>query len=276
MKIFLLVLFLTGYSFTAENITPAPKVEISSTNVTHGSILVIKVFDKTAKRVQIKKSVFALYDGKDGESKGVLLGVPTWWDIGGKYEVLVNGAKTGQFVEVGGRVAKSEKITVEKSRLVTNEETKKQGEVLVKAIAALTEERYWSGNFIKPTEGWISTEYGMGRTVNGNEGGVHRGVDIAANEGVDVNAANDAVVVLSRNHILTGNTIVLNHGQGVISVYYHMSALMAKEGAKVKKGELIGKVGSTGVSTGAHLHWGIWIFGVDVNPLELIDKKIEF
>jgi len=55
-----------------------------------------------------------------------------------------------------------------------------------------------------------------------------------------------------------------------------MSALVAKEGAKVEKGEVIGKVGSTGVSTGAHLHWGIWIFGVDVNPLELIEKNIEF
>jgi len=226
MTSFLLVLFLTGYCFSAENIAPAPKVEISSTNVTHGSILVIKVFDKTAKRVQIKKSVFALYDGKDG----VLVGVPTWWDIGGKYEVVVNGVATGQFVEVGGRVVKSEKISIEKSKLVTSEETKKQGEILVKAIAALTEERYWSGNFIKPVEGRISTEYGTGRTVNGNAGGVHRGLDIAADEGVEVKAANDAVVVLSRNHILTGNTIVLNHGQGVISVYYHVRSCSKRRG----------------------------------------------
>ncbi|MFH1074572.1 MAG: M23 family metallopeptidase [Candidatus Firestonebacteria bacterium] len=276
MNRLLTVLFLSGFCFSAEAASVAPKVEVSSTKVTHGGILVVKVFDKTAKRVQIKKSVFPLFDGKEGASKGVLLGVPAWWDIGGKYDLKVDGRKTGQVVEVGGRVFKSEEIEIEKSRLVANEETAKQRKRLAKEISFLKDEKYWSGNFIKPVEGRITTEYGMGRVVNGSPGGIHRGLDIAADEGTEIKAANNGVVTLSRNHILTGNTIVINHGAGVVSVYYHMSALIAEENAKVKKGEIIGKVGSTGVSTGAHLHWGIWIFGVDVNPLELIEKEIEF
>ncbi|OGF50615.1 MAG: hypothetical protein A2231_09870 [Candidatus Firestonebacteria bacterium RIFOXYA2_FULL_40_8] len=276
MKKFLMVLLFIGSCFSIETVSPVMKVELSSTKVTHGSILIVKVFDKTARNVKIKQSVFPLFDGKDGVSKGVLLGVPTWWDIGGKYEVEINGKATGQTVEIDGRILKNEKIEIEKSKLVSNEETKKQGELLSKAITEFKNDKYWSGNFILPVEGKITTEYGMGRTVNGSQGGIHRGLDIGANEGTEIKAANDGIVVLSRKHILTGNTIVINHGEGVVSVYYHMSALVAVEGAKVKKGDVIGKVGSTGVSTGPHLHWGIWIFGVDVNPLELIEKNIEF
>jgi len=274
MKKFLLVLCLTG-SLVAAEIASGPVLSLSAAKVTHNSILLVKVFDKNAKSLKIKESVFPLFAGQDGASTGVLLGVPAWWTAG-EYVPEVDGKKTELVLEVLGRAAKTEKITIDKTKLVKSEETSTQGKLLAEEISFLLEKKYWIGKFIKPVAGRVSTEYGVKRTVNGSQGGMHRGIDIAADEGVEVIAANDGVVKLSRNHILTGNTVVLNHGAGVVSVYYHMSALLVKENEKVKKGEVIGKVGSTGVSTGAHLHWGIWIFGVDVNPLELIEKEMEF
>lgn len=251
-------------------------VELSSEKVSQGSVLFIRVFDKTAKSVKIKETTFPLFESKDGVSKGVLIGVPARWNSGERYPVEVDEKTTGKAVEVEEKSRKLEILTIEKSKLVSNEETAKQGKVLLAAISSLKIEKLWNGNFLKPVEGMITTEYGTRRTVNGKKGGVHRGVDIGAEEGTVVKAANNGIIAISRNHILTGNTIVLNHGAGLVSVYYHMSELTAKENQKIKKGEVIGKVGSTGVSTGAHLHWGIWIFGVDVDPFELIKKEIDF
>jgi len=276
MKKFLVILFLAGSWFSGAAAAPAVKAELSSKNITQGSVFLIKVFDKNAERVKIKESVFPLFAGKDGVSKGVLIGVPAWWDIGGKYALEIDGKTTGQIIEIAGRESKTEKIDIEKSKLVTNEETAKEDKILRQAIAELKSKKYWSGSFVKPVEGRITTEFGIKRTVNGSQGGVHRGVDIAAKEGTDIKAANDGVVTLARKHTLTGNTVVINHGAGVVSVYYHMSEILVKEGSNIKTGEVLGRVGSTGVSTGAHLHWGIWIFGVDVNPLELIEKEIDF
>lgn len=251
-------------------------LEVSSTKLTHGGIFVAKVFDKEAKRIKIKSSVFPLFLGKNGDMSGVIVGVPSWWDNGAIYEVVLDGKPTGTKLEITGRVAEKETLTIEKSKLETNEETGKQYKVLSGVITSFVEEKYWSGKFILPVESRISTGYGTGRTVNGATGGIHRGVDIAANEGVEVKATNDGLVTLSRKHFSTGNTIVINHGTGIVSVYYHMSELIAKENSKVIKGDVIGKVGSTGVSTGAHLHWGIWIFGVDVDPLELAATDWEY
>jgi murein DD-endopeptidase MepM/ murein hydrolase activator NlpD len=83
------------------------------------------------------------------------------------------------------------------------------------------------------------------------------------------------MVVLVGEFILPGKVVIINHGQGIVSTYYHLSEILVKEGEFVKKGQTIAKVGVTGMVTGAHLHWGMYVFGVDVNPLNFVNNEYE-
>ena len=119
-----------------------------------------------------------------------------------------------------------------------------------KARETSSDERYYNEPFILPVSGRLTTEFGQTRYVNNAPTSYrHSGLDIAAPTGTTVLAANYGRVTLAMNLILTGNTIVLDHGQGLFSVYYHMHELFAEEGQFVERGEPIGTVGSTGFST---------------------------
>jgi len=103
----------------------------------------------------------------------------------------------------------------------------------------------------------------------------HTGVDVAANEGDNVIAPNSGSVVLADELYYSGNSIILDHGQGIYTMFFHLSKVLVQPGQRVSKGEVIGLVGSTGRSTGAHLHWGARVLGARVDPLELIRLKLE-
>ena len=103
---------------------------------------------------------------------------------------------------------------------------------------------------------------------------VHRGVDYAAVEGTPVHAAGAGRIAMARPRIVTGNTVVLEHLPGVFSLYYHLHALDVNEGQLVAAGARLGSVGSTGLATGAHLHWEVRVGGVAVDPLLLMDEPL--
>jgi len=119
-----------------------------------------------------------------------------------------------------------------------------------------------------PAEGFITSLFGGIRYKNGQPtGNYHKGLDIGAPEGQDVNAAADGVVLLAEQFTYFGNTIIIDHGQGIASVYMHLSEIDVKPKETVKLGQTIAKVGSTGYATGPHLHFSIYINGTPVNPL---------
>ncbi|MGH2349374.1 MAG: M23 family metallopeptidase [bacterium] len=97
--------------------------------------------------------------------------------------------------------------------------------------------------------------------------GFHRGVDLAAAAGTPVAAANDGIVRLAETLPLSGKAVLLDHGMGIVTSYLHQSAILVRPGQRVRRGEIIGRVGSTGLSTGPHLHWGLRINGVHVDPM---------
>lgn len=135
---------------------------------------------------------------------------------------------------------------------------------------------YFTDEFQRPCDGRISTEFGMMRYVNGSLTSYrHSGLDIAAKRGTIVKATNTGKVVLSTKLILTGNTVVVDHGIGIFSVYFHMDSLRVKEGDMVQKGETVGTVGSTGFSTGPHLHFTTSYYKTNINPDYLIDMPEE-
>lgn len=126
--------------------------------------------------------------------------------------------------------------------------------------------------FVTPVKGRLTTPYGYTRYVNGVFNSIHRAIDLAAPAGTPVLATNDGVVVLAEELYLTGNSIYLDHGMNLFSQYAHMSKLHVKTGDRVKAGDQIGEVGSTGFSTGPHLHFTFWIGNTATNPDRLLGK----
>ncbi len=133
-------------------------------------------------------------------------------------------------------------------------------------------ERYWGDAWLMPTGGAITTRFGEQRSYNGSEvGGHHSGTDLGAPAGTAVGATNHGRVVLSRQLRLRGNTVVVDHGGGVLSGYAHMASLAVAEGEAVSAGDTVGFVGTTGLSTGAHLHWEMAAGGVLVDAVRFTD-----
>ncbi|MEO1590708.1 MAG: M23 family metallopeptidase [Cyanobacteria bacterium J06632_22] len=137
----------------------------------------------------------------------------------------------------------------------------------------VTPERHWQGALVRPSQGRVSTVFGVRRYYNGvfAEDYYHRGVDYAAATGSPVlSPAAGTIRLVGRvadGFELHGNTIGIDHGQGVLSIMIHLSRIDVSEGDFVSAGQVIGGVGSTGASTGPHLHWGLYVHGVAIDPV---------
>jgi len=131
----------------------------------------------------------------------------------------------------------------------------------------VTEIRFWTEPFTVPVPGCRTSPYGVGRVVNGKlTGNYHAGYDQRGAAGTPVRAVAAGVVRIARKWTLHGNTIGIDHGQGLLSMYLHLSRFAVAEGAEVKRGDVVGYVGTTGRSTAPHLHWSLYANGIPVNP----------
>lgn len=137
----------------------------------------------------------------------------------------------------------------------------------------VTSQKFWDGPFLRPHRGPVTTVFGVRRYYNGEFAFnyYHRGVDYAGETGSPVlapAAGRVALVGLESNGFeLHGNTVGIDHGQGVLSIFMHLSRVDVKEGDMVQAGQVIGGVGATGASTGPHLHWGLYVHGKSVDPV---------
>lgn len=128
----------------------------------------------------------------------------------------------------------------------------------------------WISSFIRPRASVITSEFGSGRVFNGQLTARHLGVDFRGAVGDPVKAANRGVVALVDNFFLAGNVVYIDHGAGVVTSYFHLSKTLVRPGEVVKRGQVIGLVGSTGRVTGPHLHWAARYGANTVNPLDLV------
>jgi murein DD-endopeptidase MepM/ murein hydrolase activator NlpD len=130
--------------------------------------------------------------------------------------------------------------------------------------------RLWSLPLARPVPGELSSEYGLRRVLNGQPRSPHRGMDLEAEEGQTVSAAADGVVLLAHDLYFAGNAVYLDHGQGLVTAYFHLSRLDVRPGERVRRGQALGLAGQTGRSTRAHLHFGVWALGRPVDPGPLL------
>ena len=147
---------------------------------------------------------------------------------------------------------------------------KNEKELLSRIYSIFTPNWLGGGRFIMPLRGSISGVFGERRVFNRGFGSRHRGIDIRSPEGTSIKTSNSGEVVLVRDLYFSGNTVIVNHGLGLFSIYCHMSKVIVGEGAVVDKGENIGYTGSTGRSTGPHLHWGLRLVDDYADPLSMM------
>ena len=188
---------------------------------------------------------------------------------------LNNKAKTTTMIlRVLDGEYKKEVITVDGRRVVLNEKDKKRAALeyreALKIYKRTTKINYIKDKFIIPLDTKITSAFGKARVYNGTLKTYHSGTDFRAPEGTEIVATNDGIIVLAKDRFYSGNSVIIDHGHGIYTCYYHLSEFRVKKGDLVKKGEVLGLSGSTGRVTGPHLHLSARVGGVQVDPLQLI------
>jgi len=150
-----------------------------------------------------------------------------------------------------------------------------EAELLESIYGIVTARWLGDGVFVLPSSGEMALNFGERRIYNNVPRSTHAGVDIRAASGSPVRAANSGRVVLARDLYFSGKTVILDHGLGLFTYYCHFSRITVKRGQTVRKGEVVGLVGSTGRSTGPHLHWGVKIQDSRVDPLALLSLPLQ-
>lgn len=207
----------------------------------------------------------------------------------GLHRVNDSGIKTLQLTAhtTSGSISKTVTITVKKQNYPTTSfrlapsktalfadgAYNKTWAMIDEAKKTTNSEQLWEGAFIVPTEGEVSMGFGDVVYINGAFSGSHFGIDYANKTGTPVYASNHGIVVLSDYTPSYGNTVIIEHGQNVFTMYMHMSELKVTKDQKVKKGDLVGLIGSTGIATGPHLHFTHFIGDVIVNSEEWFQNK---
>ncbi len=168
-----------------------------------------------------------------------------------------------------------ENLQVPKQYVEPDPEQLKRGQEEQKRLraifASVTPERLWQGSFRTPLDGVASGKnFGKRRILNGQAGSPHGGVDLPGVTGTPVYAAQSGRIVLAEGLFFSGNTVVVDHGLGIYTLYGHLSEISVKVGDEVSPGALLGKVGATGRVTGPHLHWGLTVCRARVDPLQIV------
>lgn len=185
-------------------------------------------------------------------------------------------------ISVTSRAFENQYLEVSGDTLSATLENQKANEEFNTVAAPLkytfTPTPFWDGDFILPltVEYKETTHYGTFRTFSNGSTEWHNAIDMAAKGGSPVYATAAGQVLFADFLQLTGNTVILDHGCGIISWYYHMKSLSVETGATVSAGDQIGKVGTTGLSTGNHLHFGISVNGALVDPMALVGTRPDF
>ena len=182
-------------------------------------------------------------------------------------------------IDIENKFYRESRITIKNQDLVKPPDSmqKRIKEEYIKGIALkniFTYQNLKEREMMIPVTGIKSSEFGVRRYINGQPRNRHTGLDIAADEGVSVIAPLSGKVILADNFFYKGNVIYIDHGNGLITSYSHLSKKIVTLGQSVSKGQTLGFVGSTGRVTGPHLHWEVFFLGIPVNPEIFVKEEI--
>jgi hypothetical protein len=254
----------------------------------NGSPIVFRVRSakllKSLTGVWQRRKVFFSFDAADR----------TWYGFGGVDIDAVSGQhllKLEATLASGARIPSSHPVMVGKapyqtidlsvSRMFTEPDAetlariKKERAYKGRAFRRITRRRLWSGRFAAPLDNVITDRFGTVRTFNGAQHSVHHGLDFRADPGTPVEAMNNGSVIIARNMFYEGGFVVIDHGQGLLTLYMHLSNINVNEGDSINKGARIGLSGESGRTTGPHLHVGVRWQGIYLDPETLLALSLD-
>lgn len=281
----LFLVFATGATYAAQDCGNGVELRLSSPVASQGTLLLAEVHSLSplsdAKGEWDSRTAPFWQSGSNGKIWRALLGAdlekPT-----GEYDFKVTAqAAGGDPVTCSASIAvkaghfPTENLHVENKFVEPDPEqlarAKEEAQRLREIFDRVTPERLWQGRFRLPLSGVTAgSNFGRRRILNGQPSSPHTGVDFPSPAGTPVHAAQRGRVLLAESLYFPGNTVILDHGLGVYTLYGHLSEISVKVGDVVQPGAVLGKVGATGRVTGPHLHWGLTVNKARVNALQIV------
>lgn len=194
----------------------------------------------------------------------------------GRHEVMVTAgeAQSSYPLDVHARAFPTRRLTVDPALVNPPPHARariaREARELTAIWAASPPEPFWRDRFVRPVPDEANSAFGTHSVYNGERRSQHGGADFRSPTGRPIKAANAGRVVLAGDLYFTGHTVVVDHGQGLVSLFAHLSGIDVKPGATVAAGDVVGKVGATGRVTGPHLHWTVRLNGARIDPLSLL------
>ena len=263
-----------------------PEIILSASEVQRGSYMLVRINNYEGE--EIKYTDFLGYERSFFEYDGgwlSLIPVKTAAKAGDYVlTISIDGESFNRDIKVTDREFEEQYLTVSPSTLEeTLESDFARAEFSEKAEPmkkVFTPQKLWNGEFVLPLEAQykVSTSFGTYRTFSNGSTEWHNAVDMATKGGTPVYATNSGNIIFAQYLQLTGNTVIIDHGMGVLSWHYHMRSICVSEGDFVEKGMKIGEVGTTGLSTGNHLHFGMTVGGIFTDPMKIVgtEPQIDF
>jgi murein DD-endopeptidase MepM/ murein hydrolase activator NlpD len=275
---FFLVLGIVTGTCDADSL-PVPDISFSSMEVARGDLILLSV-RTTEEKPQVtwlNRDIPLVFNQAGAVWQGFIAA-----DLNqkqGTYKLLIRISSTGLEkifnIQVTDKDYGVRRLTLPKEKVELGAESlkrvKQETAVIDELWKAGESEPAWKGNFLLPVVTEVVGAFGRRSVINNLERSPHTGVDQKGETGDPVRAINNGRVILVADHFFTGNSLFLDHGGGIISMYFHMDKILVNNGDLIEKGQTIGLVGSTGRATGPHLHWGVRVNGARVNPLTLVD-----
>jgi len=256
------------FNVAARSIRPGELVVLTLTLNSDTNDVAVRVFDKAVPAYRLGGRVWEALVGLDLEQPPgrYMLSAEAHTDKG-----IVRGA---HMLAVQPRTFPTRRLRVDPDFVNPPAEVRARIEHEAAFIREVTERsdvvRLWSGPFVRPVRDPANSRFGTKSVFNGEARRPHSGADFLSAAGTAVHAPNAGRVVAARDLFFTGNTVMIDHGLGVVSLLAHLSAMDVHEGDVVTAGRVIGKVGATGRVTGPHLHWGLTVNGARVDPLSAL------
>ena len=262
----LLALALAAPAFAVPENTPVP-----------GGVAVIDLGPVSQPTPTARWGEQALAVVKDSGRWFVLFGIPLDTDPGEtEISVFSGSTVTIRNVAVRGKAYPEQRLTIKDKRKVEPNANDLARIAREREVTDAVKRCFSHGmpdtHFALPANGPLSSRFGLRRVFNGQPRNPHAGLDVAVGTGAPVKAPAAGVVANTGDYFFNGNTVFIDHGQGLITAYMHLSRIDVRSGQLVKKGEILGAVGSTGRVTGPHLHWAVILNNTPVDP-ELFLKR---
>lgn len=233
-----------------------------------GGIAIIEIgsTDEVAPQAQLDNKPLLVM--QRGEKWVVVAGIPLNTKPG-HLLISINSAET--VIDIAEHAYREQRLTVENQSFVDQNQEQldriwSERKIIDAVLTSFTKSQVGGLSLAAPVPGTQSSSFGYRRFFNEQPRSPHKGMDIAAPQGQAIAASRTGVIAATGNYFFNGNTVLIDHGQGFVTMYCHMSEIAVAEGQRVETGDIIGAVGATGRVTGAHLHFGTYLNGTAVDP----------